>query len=359
MFLTMPSLAQQGEQTPQATQETQTENARDYCAGQVSYQLPDGWAAGTISHNAASVSQEIASSKATLSKYATLLDPDEASVIIGVFDRKSFADLMQVDASADLTTMLKALLAQPSSEQFTMSDVTPMSISGHPAAQVSGYSQSEYQYVVFVAFDSETLGLVLLSANPNERTRWNATGKALADSLTFDVPRFPQVSGSLPLTQNFSTDDCSVVFGFPEGWTTTRLSADGAPVFKAWITNYDSPGKQSGNLLDAGQARLELQITAASQVSGTPQSYADEWSQQSGYQVTNQSTLAENSGIVTEVQISDSGKHVGDALQITMLDADRSIATLTLYSAPGELEQWRATALGVAKSLQVSLSTSN
>src|SRR5690242_18830222 len=104
LLLTMPTLAQDAEQTqpPQATQEVQSQNARDYCAGQVSYNLPDGWAEGAITHNAASVSREIASSKATLSKYATLLAPDEASVIIGVFDRKSFADLMQVDTNSDL-----------------------------------------------------------------------------------------------------------------------------------------------------------------------------------------------------------------------------------------------------------------
>ena len=87
----------------------------------------------------------------------------------------------------------------------------------------------------------DTLGMVLLAANPNERTRWNDTALALAESLSADdVPRFPEADGSLPLTQSFPTNDCSVVFGFPEGWTATQLSADGAPLFKAWMTNYDS-----------------------------------------------------------------------------------------------------------------------
>ena len=37
---------------------------------------------------------------------------------------------------------------------------------------------------ILIAFDENTLGMVLLAANPNERTRWNDTALALAESLT-------------------------------------------------------------------------------------------------------------------------------------------------------------------------------
>jgi hypothetical protein len=279
-----------------------------------------------------------------------------------VFDRKSFAQLMQMDASAPIDDLLKAVLTQPGSETFTLSDITKQTIGGHPAAMVSGVSTNEAQLVTFIAFDDETLGLVLLSGNPQEPTRWNDASLALANSLNFDIPRYPTVDGSLPLTQSYAPSDCSVAFGYPDGWKATLLSADGAPVFKTWLTNYDKAGAQSGNLLDAGQARLELQITSADHVTGDLSSAADQISQQSGYKVTQQADtmVGVQPAKTVEMQISDAaGKHVGDALTIAVMNRNRSITVLTLYSAPGELDQWRATALAVAASLQVQLPSSS
>src|SRR4051794_25117406 len=129
MLLALPTFAQDA--TPESTETLPIENARDYCAGQVAYMLPDGWAEGSITRTSASVGRTIASSKATLNKYASLLDPDESSVIIGVFDRTSFADSMNVAADADISTLLNGLLNAPTSLKFTLTEITPMTIGAY------------------------------------------------------------------------------------------------------------------------------------------------------------------------------------------------------------------------------------
>ncbi|MEO8394524.1 MAG: hypothetical protein ABI700_16135 [Chloroflexota bacterium] len=361
LILALPTSAQ--EATPEATETTSlTQNARNYCAGQLTYTLPDGWAEGSFIRTGASVARGIASSKATLSKYASLLDPDEASVIIGVFDRKSFADSVNTDEDADIDTLLRALLETPSTVQFTMSDVVTLTVGDYPAARVSGYTDAEYQDAVFVSFDSETLGMVLLSANPTEKTRWNDTVLALAESLKPEsVARFPEAEGSLPLSKSFLTSDCSVDFGIPQGWTATKLSVDGTPVFKAWITNYDTPGKESGNLLDSGQSRIELQITSPYHVTADLITSSYQASEKTGGEVVSLSdtTINGQKALLSVIQIKDGDKQIGDALIIALEGKDGSIATLTLYTAPGELDQWRATALAVAASLRVQFPALN
>ncbi len=350
------------EVVPEAT-ETVSQNARDYCGGQLTYTLPDGWAAGSITRTSNSVGQTIASSKDTLNKYASLLDPDESSVIIGVFDRTSFADSMNVAADADISTLLKGLLNAPTSLKFTLSAITPLTIGGHDAAQASGTMSAEYEDVILTAFDANTLGMVLLAANPNEQTRWNDTALALAESLSADdVPRFADAAGSLPLTQSFPTNDCSVVFGFPEGWAATQLSADGAPLFKVWLTNYETADLKSETMLGTGQARLELQITTANRVTGDVSASAEQLSGQiEGGQVISKDSLmlGNQQAQLIELQIKDGDQHIGDALILVRDNSDGSRSALTLYAAPGELDRWRATALAVAASLRVHLPSSN
>ena len=65
--------------------------------------------------------------------------------------------------------------------------------------------------------------------------------------------------------------------------------------------------------------------------------------------------LGDQQGQLIEMQIKDGDQHIGDALMLVRDDSDGSRAALTLYAAPGELDQWRATALAVAASLRVHL----
>ena len=142
-LLTFPTFAQEAatEVVPEAT-ETVTQNARDLLRGAGHLH-----AAGRLGRRIDYADKQFggandASSKETLNKYASLLDPDESSVIIGVFDRTSFAESMNVAADADISTLLNGLLNAPTSLKFTLSEIAPMTIGGHAAAQVSGSIES-------------------------------------------------------------------------------------------------------------------------------------------------------------------------------------------------------------------------
>jgi hypothetical protein len=235
-----------------------------------------------------------------------------------------------------------------------MSDVSSLTILGRPAAQFTGYSTTTWQKAIFIDFDADLIGLLLLSSPVNDQTRWDSTLLEVGNSFTFDVSRFPQSSGDLPLTQNFALSDCSIAFAYPDGWKAIQLSADGAPIFNVWIMSYDVPGRPSGNLPEAGQARLQLQVIPPGFLRIDGRSSIDQFSRQAGYRVTSRLSAFNGRATIVEVQISNGGKHIGDALQIEIVNDDWSITRLSLFCAPDELDRWRAIALAVVESLQVN-----
>jgi hypothetical protein len=342
---------------PVFSQETQSQqNLLDYCGRQISFDLPQGWTAGDVYSSNTGTSKRIANNPEALTKNSIDLNVGEAQIIVGVFNREQITTLLKIDTNSDVNTMIRAVAVMtPPVQNFTFGDVRLLTIQGVPAAQINAYSATTLQEAIFIDFNADMIGLLLLSIPVNDQTHWDSTLIEVENSFTFDVSRFPQLPNSLPLTQPFALPDCSIAFAYPDGWKAIQLSANGAPVFNVWIMSYDVPGRPLGKLPEAGQARLQLQAIPPGFLRIDSRSSIDQFSRQAGYKVISRSSALNDRATMVEVQISSGGKYVGDALQIEIVNDDWSITRLSLFCAPNELDRWRATALTVAESLQVNL----
>ena len=182
LALTLPVFAQ--EVTPEAT-ETATPKSPDYCAGTLSYDLPDGWHAGEIAYTRYGASVHIASSKAALDRDGA--EKGEAAVVVSAIARSALAQFLDIDADADLGAILEGI-ASPVSMPVTADSITSIKLGEQTAGRMEVHVNSND--VLFIALDlqPDIVGLVAMVTPAGEMARWQATVIEVAGSLRFDLP---------------------------------------------------------------------------------------------------------------------------------------------------------------------------
>ncbi len=193
-YKTIPTFAQDA--TLESTETTPTQNARDYCAGELTYDLPEGWSVGEVQHTQYGASVHIASS-------AHALDSDtagkgEAVIIVSIIARSALAQFLDIDAEADVGAILEGVAA-PVSMPVTADSITSIKIGDQTAGRMEVHA---YSYdLVFIALDvqPDVVGLVVMAAPAGEIARWQATAIDVAESLHFDIEN----------AENVDVRDCS------------------------------------------------------------------------------------------------------------------------------------------------------
>jgi hypothetical protein len=201
-------------------------NALNYCEGQLSYDLPEGWVAGEISRSATAVGISIATSKATLTKLPLEYTAEDALLSLGILRRSFLLRQLAPDTDEDIEALLHGITTLGEGAGVTFGEITALSIDGRAAARVEGHDFAGDQYILLFDFDSDTIGSVLLWSSPDHNDPWKAVALEVAESLALDAPPFPGADPNLPLTQSFSPPDCSFAFVYPDGWTVGSDSPD-------------------------------------------------------------------------------------------------------------------------------------
>lgn len=327
----------------------------NYCAATLSYALPDGWAAGDLLRNQYGVAVRLASSEAALGD--SVPADGQAIVLVNVIARRAITEPLRLDFDTDVATLLETVSAQAPAPDFTAEALAPLTVQDQPAASVLVHAQSGDMIMYALDLDAATVGMVSISAAPGAIDGWRATAQAFLESLALDAPRFALTDGAPVLEQGFASDDCAVAFAYPTNWLLTVLSPSLDPGFQAELVNEAAPSADGS--LTSGQAHVDLTVSLIDpSVGADPLAfYAAQISTLRGFEVTSQQsiTLGSVPALVLDMHAPADAAVQNDVLGIVIAYPTGHIATLMLYAAPGERDQWRGTALAVAASLQVNL----
>ena len=117
---------------PSAAQDVS--DAINYCAGELTYNLPEGWVAGEQIHTPYGASIRLASSEAALRR--AVLEDGDAVIIVNVTGRGFLTQSMRLEMDADLVDILEGVTAQAPAA-FHVDAVTTVTLPEQLAASVA------------------------------------------------------------------------------------------------------------------------------------------------------------------------------------------------------------------------------
>ncbi len=352
----MPAIAQDGTQDEQ--------NALNYCAAELSYDLPTGWVVGASWRTSSELSTTIGSSSTALLKDPFYLYPNEAVIQIRVVDQASIIYTLNLDSDIDNVGILRAIVPH-FSQGYEVGDISMLAVHGKSGVQVDLSSDINFRYLILVRLNDETSALILLTSMVTNADQWKSVVLDVANSLEFTVPHFPGMVTSLPLTRIYRPfDDCSVVFAFPDTWLIgrdTSVEVPSTPNLSLTISSFSCQCDQLSDVLDSGQVHIDLSVGSVAQESGvdfSPMHYVDFLQRQPDVHILKvaETSISNHPAAIVKIDLETETFH-GEEYVFVIQYSDHVGAVLILASAPGELDQWRDTALAIAQSLQIDLSS--
>ncbi len=342
---------------PAAAQDSTTAAPINYCAGTLSYDLPGGWVAGSLKQTQYGVSLRLANSDTALSSQA--LSGSDAVINLNVIGRSFIASALRLDPDAVLTTIL-AVVGSQAGPGFTVDTPKQITLAGQPAARLDAHSAAVSMTMLAVDLDGDAVGMLALST-PTGAAAQDTTALDFAASLTFAAPRF-----SLPddnsLTQFYASSDCMISFAYPADWNVLNVSEMAGQFYQIQVRNYDGSkaGASSAYTRAPGEAQLQIGVIMPTPADNSTslEATVDQIAQQPGYEIVSkdETTIAGQPALVIQMHVDDPAQGAaGESLQISIQYGDQAVVALALYTAPGELDQWRDTALAIANSLTLNL----
>ncbi len=336
---------------PAAAQDSTITAPINYCAGTLSYDLPNGWVASALKQTQYGTSLRIANSDSALNSQT--LSGGDAVINLNVIGRSYIASALRLEADAVPTTILAVVGAQ-AAQGFTVDTPKQITLAGQPAARLDARSAAITMTMLAVDLGGDAVGMLALST-PTGAAAQDATALDFAGSLTFDAPRF-----SLPddnsLTQFYASSDCTVSFAYPADWNVLNVSEVSGQFYQIQVRNFDGSksGSSSAYMRAAGEAQLQIGVIMPPPAddSTSLEATVDQIAQQPGYEIVSkdETTIAGQPALVIQMHVDDPAQGVaGESLQISIQYGDQAIVALALYTAPGELDQWRDTALAIAE----------
>ncbi len=351
LALALPAAAQDA--TPTAAANAPV----NYCAGTLSYDLPSGWVASTPKQTQYGVSLRLANSDSGLS--SPTLTGSDAVINLNVIGRSYIASALRLDPDAVLTTIL-AVVGSQAGPGFTVATPQQITVAGQPAARLDAHSAAVSMTMLAVDLEGDAVGMLALTTSAGAAAQ-DTTALDFAASLAFNAPRFSLPSDN-SLTQFYASSDCAVTFAYPAGWNTVNGSQMDGQFYQIQVRNYDGSksGASSAYTRLPGEAQLQIGVIMPPPAddSTSLEATVDQIAQQPGYEIVSKDemTIAGRSALVIQMHVDDPAQGAaGESLQISIPFGDQAIVALALYTAPGELDQWRDTALAIAESLMVAV----
>jgi hypothetical protein len=374
LFGTLSVVAQ--ESTPELTSEAEPlQLTETLTANSMSVQYPEGWIASTYDR---AIHLVYMAPRILPSMTGEMFKPGQVEIAFSIWPIEEIFPLHNLEADA---SPLEYITAHKRGGWESMPDYYPE----EPVAFILNGKRAARLLYRPATFDSEQMvieyeqGLMLifhLYTAHGELDQWMPTALAIAESITYQNPLevTPDTveAAALPLTETYTSDNSMFAIDYPAGWT---LQTHAPPSPGYWHLNANI---FNGELLSlqqkfpSGSVLVELTVTDLEKfVMGvqrdsseiTPEDIvrfrwfglsADQDDMVDEIRTPAPNSYVERSHIQTfmlgeaqaaRVDMRLSGFNEGFALAYVDNDI---VVEIRLITAPGELEQWRTTALAIA-----------
>ncbi len=317
---------------PAAAQETGETLPFNYCAATLSYDLPAGWKTG----NAFQYWEAVAS-----------LSSDQAYIRIEVLPRLLVANWLTIDPATDLDKLLDREIAHFSPIQITRQGIAL--IGDHRSAAIEFVSDKSEYYAIAADVGADAVAFIYLTAEDGITDQEKRDAEAIVGSLVYAVPPYANESSAVLLRGAYADAVCAVAFAYPQDWyiDPSHLGGSNGRFLDARIST-DYQRYLRHDTLAAGTVHIRFSLWKADQ-DRPAADYVAQVQLQSGFDVISQQATTINGYPAFELQLGGDD----EALAFLIDYGDRGYAALTLNTAPGELDQWRATAVAVAESIWI------
>lgn|GEM_PF-4950318 len=350
---------------PAAAQD-EPQNAINYCAGKLSYQL-SGWGlALPTEYHSWGASARISNTSLGIQTQEKPPLRFNVGIVIGIsaFRRDWLTEGWGLDSNADPVRLLNALLKNTNITPSVIEKVTSLIVQDQlGATAIIEYKRRETAYIAFEA-GANTLAMVSLNTSTEITGAYKSFLLDIAETVRFEAPPFSS-SNAVPLYQSFVSDnDCRMSFAYPASWSVlARRSSEGEEPFASIATFSETRSRYE---LRPGEAQIAFNIRADRGVGNEPYELSDSldgFAEVFGYEIVKTTKMTWNGvtvliGELRELSYSDEEPALSSALDIEIAYDEHVIASVGLFTAPGEVEQWRETAIAIAQSLHLNIPAS-
>lgn len=325
------------------------------CSGSLRYSRPPGWVLGerVLAEYGAILS---------LSSKATTDDPPlegEAEATLFVYVRQVVTEPSPIDPNSSLDEIVAALMGRLRQPVIT-SEIETLTVDNRPAAV--GRAFNRVQDLIFYAIElhEDVVGVVAFDTPLGESGNWEDTILELAESFQYIEPEVREVEGAAPLSQLYATDECILAFAYPEGWTLAPRTEADDPRRNVIVGNFDEISLESfTQSFSPGQAAIRVSTIrhdGNDDMAAYLETYVDALEQREHWVVVEQevTTINDTPAIRVVTHVDNPGGAM-DVQFIVLLPDGLLGATVALFTAGGELDQWDETALAVAESVGVNV----
>lgn len=305
----------------------------NYCAATLSYDLPAGWE----TNNAFQYWEAVAS-----------LLSDQAWIGIEVYPRLLIAQWRMIDPDTDVDRLLdREIAARFSPIQITRQGIAL--IGDHRTASVEFVSDKSEYYAIAADVGADSVAFIYLTAKDGITDQEKRDAVAIVGSLVYAAPPYANESSAVLLRGAYADAVCAVAFAYPPDWyvDSSHLGGSNGRFLDARIST-DYQRYLRHDTLAAGTVHIRFSLWKADE-DRPAADYIAQVQLQSGFDVISQQATTINGYPAFELQLGGDD----EALAFLIDYGDRGYAALTLNTAPGELNQWRDTALAVAESIWI------
>ncbi len=334
-----------------------------YSDGDTALRYPEGW----LTRGGSDESVYIATTQTALDHFAgSEYSPGEAQIFVDVAPMTELATRLDIDLRPEDSPLkvLQALikLAAADGDDIVLGRPETLSVGQWQAATVT-LSGIGYEGRVWIArYAPGVIVTGQVFSAPGERAAWEATALAVLESVTYAASSpVPGATGvDFELTQTAYTGDGLMDFQYPAGWFAR---AGGSNAVYVGSTEA-AAAKDFGSAFDSGEVNIYVAMDAIADFSdmmnlpltaeATPLEFMAAM-QQVVPEVNLSEPEAVSIGTWEAARVSASSEFGFDVTAWAIAAAPRRLVVVQLLTAPGESDQWEATALAIAESVALAL----
>jgi hypothetical protein len=339
----------------------------------VTFSYPSGWILKENSDPSAYLDASVANSKSAsgkeLGSQSATFAPGEVKVQLLVIDQNSL-----LSSSAGLTTtstpidILKALQTSASiPDGMTMSVVTATSVNDRPGAQFQfNIDRKGEGRLVLIRYRPGLLALMAVFAAPGELPQWDATARAIFESLavsqivaTPTPATFPPTPTSF-LSETATSPDNHVTVSYPAGWVTRPFGESGI-----YFANSNAAlNRVLGDAFESGDVQIVIAVDTVANlipevnVTLEPEASPAKFLQAIIKSLHSMMTFDQTETITVRenLALTVTGRGSGFEGRGTLIEfsGSRLVGLARVLTAPGELSRWEAVAQAMMESIVFS-----
>lgn len=335
------------------------QNALNFCAGELTYDIPQGWITYATERNADFVTAALTLSETSSKEEASIQFPYIVISVRATMD-ETFSDNT---TSEDIVKILNGGAESLVERGYVVGEIRPHSIQNLPAAEMIFQNDTYINDLILINLGENLYSNVQLVISADDLSTWNEDLFTVAESIAFDALRFNRLENNpISLTKATASSDCVISFAYPSSLIEITEPYFVGTYGGARLATSKNEDLSPFDNIPTGEALIEIEVdleiskeeaelaTVTEELHDTiAETYGDEGI------VRTKTDFDDYIMYTTELHVPGQiGQFLGAPLEVVLQYPNSTIVTISLYTPNDEVDQWRDIVLAIARSFHLN-----